>query len=107
VNLTKIKKVGVNMKKRLFLALIMICCLIPMTAFSQETLVAEVVEESTKITIYHTNDVHGYVTEDSENGVIGLARLAALNKTGEANGESVLFLDVGDATQRLPIASLT
>ena len=78
-----------------------------MTAFSQETLVAEVVEESTKITIYHTNDVHGYVTEDSENGVIGLARLAALKKTGEANGENVLLLDAGDATQGLPIASLT
>ncbi len=75
-----------------------------MTAFSQEAAVAD---GSTEITIYHTNDVHGYVTEDSENGVIGLASLSALKKIREANGENVLLLDAGDATQGLPIASLT
>lgn len=58
-------------------------------------------ENSGNVTIYHTNDMHGYVTE-SEN-VIGLAKIAALK---ESNDHSIL-VDAGDATQGLPIASLS
>lgn len=58
-------------------------------------------ENSGNVTIYHTNDMHGYVTE-SEN-VIGLAKIAAL----KASNDHSILVDAGDATQGLPIASLS
>ena len=53
------------------------------------------------ITIYHTNDMHGYVQADE--GVIGLGKIAALKQ----NTPNSILVDAGDATQGLPIASLT
>ena len=56
--------------------------------------------KSGEVIIYHTNDVHGYVGE--EDGV-GLAKVAALH----ASTPNSILVDAGDATQGLPIASLT
>lgn len=53
------------------------------------------------VTIYHTNDMHGYVTAGDD--VIGLGKIAAL----KANDDDAILVDAGDATQGLPIASLT
>ncbi|WP_346775406.1 metallophosphoesterase [Faecalicoccus pleomorphus] len=51
--------------------------------------------------MYHTNDMHGYVTESED--VIGLGKIAAL----KASDDDAILVDAGDATQGLPIASLT
>ncbi|MCU6761193.1 Trifunctional nucleotide phosphoesterase protein YfkN precursor [uncultured Roseburia sp.] len=56
----------------------------------------------TDITIYHTNDTHGYLTGDGTD-VVGMALVGGLK---EADPDSIL-VDAGDATQGLPIASLT
>ena len=64
---------------------------------------------SSTVTIYHTNDMHGALTAidnngtDSGNNTIGIARAAALKK----NTPNSLLVDAGDATQGLPLASLT
>ena len=56
----------------------------------------------TTITIYHTNDIHGNVIEKAEDGVIGLARLAALRK----NTPNAFLVDVGDSTRGTPLTAL-
>ena len=56
----------------------------------------------TQVTIYHTNDTHGYLEGDGES-IIGLPLVAGLRN---ADPDSIL-VDAGDATQGLPIASLT
>lgn len=61
--------------------------------------------EPVTITIFHTNDVHGAVTGSSSS--IGLDRVAAIKTAAETNGENPILVDAGDATQGLPIASLT
>ena len=53
--------------------------------------------------IFHTNDTHGYLQESEEDGIIGIARVAALKE----QTEGALLVDAGDATQGLPVASLT
>ena len=61
--------------------------------------------EPVTITIFHTNDVHGAVTGSSSS--IGLDRVTAIKANAERNGENPILVDAGDATQGLPIASLT
>ena len=56
----------------------------------------------TEVTIYHTNDTHGYLEGDGES-VIGLPLVAGLKNTDE----NAILVDAGDATQSLPLASLT
>ena len=58
--------------------------------------------ESREVVIYHTNDTHGYLEGDGES-VVGIALAAALK---ESTPDSIL-VDAGDATQGLPLASLT
>ena len=53
--------------------------------------------------IYHTNDTYGYLQESEEDGIIGIARVAALKE----QTEGALLVDAGVATQVLPVASLT
>ena len=52
--------------------------------------------------IYHTNDTHGYLNGDGES-IIGIGLAAGLK---ESTPDSIL-VDAGDATQGLPLASLT
>lgn len=56
----------------------------------------------TEVTIYHTNDTHGYLEGDGES-VIGLPLVAGLKNTDE----NAILVDAGDATQGLPLTSLT
>lgn len=72
-----------------------------LTAFPLPTQAADAVT----VTIFHTNDVHGAVTGSSS--CIGLDRVAAIKANAEINGENPILVDAGDATQGLPIASLT
>ena len=58
-----------------------------------------------KITILHTNDVHGSIVGSDSS--IGLDRVASIKKEAELEGENPILVDAGDATQGLPIASLT
>lgn len=58
--------------------------------------------ETDQVIIYHTNDIHG-AFEASEGGSVGLAKTAALKK----ETENALLVDAGDATQGLPLVSLS
>lgn len=59
-------------------------------------------DESRQVVIYHTNDSHGYLQGDGES-IVGIDTVAALK---ESTPGSVL-VDAGDATQGLPLASLS
>ena len=59
-------------------------------------------ESSSEVVIYHTNDTHGYLAGDGES-IIGIDQVAGLK---ESTPDSIL-VDAGDATQGLPLASLT
>ncbi|MCR5220800.1 MAG: bifunctional metallophosphatase/5'-nucleotidase [bacterium] len=50
-----------------------------------------------RLIILHTNDTHGY--DRREEGVNGMAAIAALKKDLERRGYAVLLLDAGDAIQ--------
>lgn len=54
---------------------------------------AQTEEETTEITIYHTNDTHGYLQGDGES-VIGLPLVAGLKNADE----NAILVDAGDAT---------
>ncbi len=58
--------------------------------------------DATEVTIIHTNDTHGYLEGDGDS-VIGIDQLATLHKSIENS----ILVDAGDATQGLPLASLT
>lgn len=74
--------------------------LLSLTLFLPISVISVNAQEAT-ITIYHTNDVHGYV--DVESSSIGLARVASLKKSDPNS----ILVDAGDATQGMPIASIT
>ena len=59
------------------------------------------------LVILHTNDVHGRAVPDPAGGVLGYAAIAQYKKDMEAKGDAVLLLDVGDATQGLPLVNLS
>lgn len=59
-------------------------------------------ESSSEVVTYHTNDTHGYLAGDGES-IIGIDQVAGLK---ESTPDSIL-VDAGDATQGLPLASLT
>ncbi len=58
------------------------------------------------VTVLHTNDVHGRMLEDSNNGVIGDARLSGIVNASRAQGTTLVF-DSGDSFQGLPISNST
>lgn len=58
--------------------------------------------EAGQIVIYHTNDSHGYLSGDGEE-IVGIDQVAGLKR---ATAGSIL-VDAGDATQGLPLASIT
>ena len=90
------------MKKiqRIIPAAVCLVCLTVFTAFPQTALAAGTADA--EIVIFHTNDTHGYLTGDGES-TVGLDKVAALKKS---EPDSIL-VDAGDATQGLPVASLT
>ncbi len=55
-----------------------------------------------EVVILHTNDTHGYLEGDDES-IIGIDQLSALH----SSIENSILVDAGDATQGLPLASLT
>ena len=56
-----------------------------------------------KIVILHTNDTHGRVAFDDEEGIVGFDGAAALRRRLESEGAEVLMFDAGDATQGAPV----
>lgn len=97
--------------KRLFSLLIVFSLLltfaIPVMAEEDPIAVTTSAELGTEITIYHTNDTHSRVVEDSYTGNIGFAKIAAIVKADEAAGKNVLLLDAGDSLHGLAIATLS
>ncbi len=86
--------------KKLILTLATILCLsVPIPAYAQP---ADSADASQEVVIYHTNDSHGYLSGDGES-IIGIDLIAGLK---ESTPDSIL-VDAGDATQGLPLASLT
>lgn len=55
-----------------------------------------------QVVIYHTNDTHGYLSGDGSS-VIGIDQVAGLKESTPGS----ILVDAGDATQGLPLASLT
>ena len=106
------------MKKKLLATLIALCLTFPATAYAQpadgnaadesatdgSAADGSATDENTadEVVIYHTNDTHGYLSGDGSS-VIGIDQVAGLK---ESTPGSVL-VDAGDATQGLPLASLT
>ncbi len=76
---------------------------------------AEARQSATKLTILHTNDVHGHLTAwqgwDGElkgKTIGGLAHLAsAINRVRKETGDAVLLMDAGDLIGDTMIADLT
>ncbi|CAM2800990.1 bifunctional metallophosphatase/5'-nucleotidase [Helicobacter burdigaliensis] len=54
-----------------------------------------------EVVIYHTNDMHGHLI--GKGGSIGVDKIATLKK----NTQNSILVDIGDATQGMPLASLT
>lgn len=89
------------MKKKLLTIAMALCLMFPSTVFAQPE--NEGTEETNgEVVIYHTNDTHGYLQGDGES-IIGIDQVAGLK---DSTPESIL-VDAGDATQGLPLASLT
>ena len=59
-------------------------------------------DDSRQVVIYHTNDSHGYLQGDGES-IVGIDTVAALKESTPGS----LLVDAGDATQGLPLASLS
>ncbi|WP_232698820.1 bifunctional metallophosphatase/5'-nucleotidase [Brevibacillus daliensis] len=56
-------------------------------------------EISTHVTIGHTNDVHGHISEDKSLKEFGYAKMATLIKEMREENENFLLLDAGDTFQ--------
>lgn len=54
---------------------------------------------TTRITISHTNDVHGHIDESKSSGEFGYAKLATLMKEWRQENKNFLLIDAGDVTQ--------
>ncbi len=85
------------MKKSFLLSFILIasCSLIFTSCNNEDSSIKEVV-------VIHTNDTHGYLEGDNES-IIGIDKLATLHKSIDNS----ILVDAGDATQGLPLASLS
>lgn len=87
------------MKKRIIAIVMAMFLMWPAAAQAQEVTEEQV---SGEVVIYHTNDTHGYLSGDGES-VIGIDTVAGLKKSTPGS----ILVDAGDATQGLPLASLT
>ncbi len=88
------------MKKSWILSIMIICGISFSLTSCGETKEPTIV--SKEAYIFHTNDTHGYLEGDNES-VIGIDQVATLH----ASVENSILVDAGDATQGLPLASLT
>lgn len=85
--------------KLLALVMTLFLSLSSMTAYAEETTLAP--SEPVNVTLYHTNDMHGALA--GTDSCIGVDKVAALK---DQTPNSIL-VDAGDATQGLPLASLS
>ena len=49
-----------------------------------------------KLRIMHTNDIHGHVFRENDNGCIGIAKLISIKNKFFKDADMTLFLDSGD-----------
>ena len=59
-------------------------------------------EEVVRVYIYHTNDIHGRMFDDSSNGSGSFARVAYYLKKQKSNFKNVIIIDAGDYFQGTP-----
>lgn len=90
------------MMKKFLSAALILCMPLSMTVSTQTAGNQEDGDAVQEVIIYHTNDTHGYLSGDGEE-IVGIALAAGLK---ESTPNSIL-VDAGDATQGLPLASLT
>ena len=90
------------MMKKFLSAALILCMPLSMTVSAQTAGNQEYGDAVQEVIIYHTNDTHGYLNGDGEE-IVGIALAAGLK---ESTPNSIL-VDAGDATQGLPLASLT
>ncbi len=83
------------------LAAIVVPCFVMLLGASAAAMVLGTAH-SEQVVIYHTNDTHGYLAGDGSS-IIGIDQVAGLK---ESTPDAIL-VDVGDATQGMPMASLT
>lgn len=90
------------MIKKFFAAALTLCMPFSMTVSAQTSDSSQDSTAVQEVIVYHTNDSHGYRSGDGEN-IVGIDLAAGLK---ESTPNSIL-VDAGDATQGLPLASLT
>lgn len=90
------------MMKKFLSAALILCMPLSMTVSAQTAGNQEDGDAVQEVIIYHTNNTHGYLSGDGEE-IVGIALAAGLK---ESTPNSIL-VDAGDATQGLPLASLT
>ena len=90
------------MIKKFFAAALTLCMPFSMTVSAQTSDSSQDSTAVQEVIVYHTNDSHGYLSGDGENLVV--IDLAAGLKESTPNS---ILVDAGDATQGLPLASLT
>ena len=90
------------MIKKFFAAALTLCMPFSMTVSAQTSDSSQDSTAVQEVIVYHTNDSHGYLSGDGEN-IVGIDLAAGLK---ESTPNSIL-VDAGDATQGLPLASLT
>lgn len=91
--------------KRLKLILILIVSLMSFITLDYEAIVYGD-EEVQKISIVHTNDIHGRVKEDESS--IGMTKLGTIIKElKDKKSKDVLVLDAGDTIHGLPIVGIS
>ena len=90
------------MIKKFFAAALTLCMPFSMTVSAQTSDSSQDSTAVQEVIVYHTNDSHGYLSGDGEN-IVGIDLAVGLK---ESTPNSIL-VDAGDATQGLPLASLT
>lgn len=90
------------MIKKFFAAALTLCMPFSMIVSAQTSDSSQDSTAVQEVIVYHTNDSHGYLSGDGEN-IVGIDLAAGLK---ESTPNSIL-VDAGDATQGLPLASLT
>lgn len=84
----------------LSLALAMSIIFTPIVSSLENVVFAK--EDTTEITILHTNDTHSRIKEG-----VGFARIATKARKMKNEGKNVLLLDAGDTLHGLPIATIS
>lgn len=70
------------------------------TTISRQSYIAALGDAVTlQVTIGHTNDVHGHVLSDDNNGEMGYAKLATLMKELQTDNPNTILIDAGDMIQ--------